>query len=79
MSAMAAAGDLAAIGCTQASEILYTPGVTLVGPLAEPFALATDYAAAVAAATRNAPAAREFCAMLVGSRASALRRRSGFL
>ena len=78
MAAMAAAGDPAAVGCTQASEILYTPGVVLVGPLPEPFALATDYSAAVAAASDRASAAREFCATLAGSPSRDLRRRSGF-
>ena len=79
MAAMAAAGDPAAVGCTQASEILYTPGVTLVGPLPEPFALATDYSAAVAAASERSSAAREFRAILTGSQSSELRRRSGFV
>ena len=79
MAAMAAAGDPAAVGCTQASEILYTPGVALVGPLPEPFALATDYSAAVAAARVRSSAAREFCAMLGGLPSAELRRRSGFL
>ena len=79
MAAMAAAGDPAAVGCTQASEILYTPGVALVGPLPEPFALATDYSAAVAASSDRASAAREFCTTLAGSQSRDLRRRSGFL
>ena len=79
MAAMAAAGDPDAVGCTQASEILYTPGVTLVGPLPEPFALATDYRTAVAAKSDRPSAAREFCALLGGSQSRALRQRSGFL
>ena len=79
MAAMAAAGDPDAVGCTQASEILYTPGVTLVGQLPEPFALATDYRTAVAAKSDRASAAWEFCALLGGSQSRALRRRSGFL
>ena len=79
MAAMAAAGDRAAVGCTQATEILYTPGVALVGPLPEPFALATDYSGAVVAASDRASAAREFCELLGGSQSRDLRRRSGFL
>ena len=79
MAALAAAGDPAAIGCTQASEILYTPGVTLVAPLPEPFALTTDYRAAVAAASDHASVAREFCETLCGSQSNALRLQSGFL
>jgi molybdate transport system substrate-binding protein len=79
MAAMAAAGDPEAVGCTQASEILYTPGVTLVGPLPEPFALVTDYGTAVAAKSNRVQAARKFCALLVGSQTRALREQSGFL
>jgi len=79
MRALAEAHEAGGVGCTQASEILYTPGVTLVGPLPEPFALATDYQAAVAAASDRVSAAREFCAMLGGSQSGILRRRSGFL
>ncbi len=40
------------IGCTQVTEILNTPGVTLVAPLPQEFELATIYTAAVA--TRSA-------------------------
>ena len=36
-----------AIGCTQVTEILYTPGVTLVGVLPPPFELTTLYSVAV--------------------------------
>lgn len=79
MAAMAAAGDPGAVGCTQASEILYTPGVTLVGPLPEPFALATDYRTAVAAKSNRVQTAREFCTLLGGSQSLAVRQRSGFL
>ena len=37
----------APIGCTQVTEILSTPGVTLVGPLPKQFELATVYTAGV--------------------------------
>jgi molybdate transport system substrate-binding protein len=33
MAALAAASEASPIGCTQVTEILYTPGVELVGPL----------------------------------------------
>ena len=45
-SPFAAIGE-GALGCTQVTEILYTPGLTLAGPLPEPFGLATAYAAGV--------------------------------
>lgn len=48
MRAMADASEPGVIGCTQVSEILYTPGVRLVAPLPAEFALATTYTAAIA-------------------------------
>ena len=48
MRALAESGAAGALGCTQVTEILYTPGLTLAGPLPEPFGLATVYAAGVA-------------------------------
>ena len=41
------------VGCTQITEIRYTPGVALVGPLPPEFELATVYTAAVAADARQ--------------------------
>lgn len=67
-----------AVGCTQVTEILYTPGVMLVAPLPSPFALTTVYAAAVATGADAAGLAREFIAMLTGPATRALRRASGF-
>jgi molybdate transport system substrate-binding protein len=48
MRALAEAADPDALGCTQATEIRYTPGISLVGALPAPIALATVYSAAVA-------------------------------
>jgi molybdate transport system substrate-binding protein len=47
MRAMADSGDPRAVGVTQCSEILYTPGVAWLGPLPSEFALATGYTAAM--------------------------------
>jgi molybdate transport system substrate-binding protein len=47
MQALARAQDARAIGCAQVTEILSTPGVTLVGPLPRQFELATVYTAGV--------------------------------
>lgn len=67
-----------AVGCTQVTEILYTPGVTLVAPLPAPFALATLYSAAVASRARDPGRARALVAMLTGPSALALRIAGGF-
>jgi len=78
MAALAASGENECLGCTQATEILYTDGVHLVGPLPEPFALATVYAVAACSTARDPRLARQFVAMLSGPEASALRRAAGF-
>jgi molybdate transport system substrate-binding protein len=80
MVAMASAPDgRGAVGCTQATEILYTTGVALVGPLPAPFELSTSYAVAVAAASLRAVPARQFCSLVCGPSTRALREASGFL
>jgi molybdate transport system substrate-binding protein len=66
------------VGCTQATEILATPGITLVGSLPEPHGLATVYTAAAGATPLNPDAARDFLARLTGDTSRALRTRSGF-
>jgi len=68
-----------AIGCTQISEILYTPGVALVGTLPAPFELATIYAAAVSTSAAPIAAARAFVERLTGASSQVLRRDGGFL
>jgi molybdate transport system substrate-binding protein len=78
MAALAADGA-GAIGCTQITEILYTPGVALVGPLPAPFTLSTLYSVAVAAASSDSRRAREFAARLAGDATRAQRETSGFL
>ncbi|HEX4233883.1 MAG TPA: substrate-binding domain-containing protein [Caldimonas sp.] len=78
MAALAAAGDRLAVGCTQATEIRYTPGLSLVGPLPEPCALATVYSAAIATVARNEPAARVLVALLAGPASATLRGAGGF-
>lgn len=67
MAALAREGSRGALGCTQVTEILYTPGVTLVGPLPAPFELSTRYALAIAARSRVPEAARAFAARLTSS------------
>ncbi len=78
MAEMARAGDLRALGCTQATEILYTRGVRLVGLLPKAFELATIYSAAVAMGAANASAAAAFVDALAAPANAALRKSGGF-
>ncbi len=66
------------IGCTQITEIRYTPGVMLAGPLPAGFELTTVYAIAVCKAARAPELARLFAAMLSGLDTRALREAAGF-
>jgi molybdate transport system substrate-binding protein len=67
-----------ALGCTQVTEIRYTPGVTLVAALPAPFELSTRYALAVATDAPSRELARAFAARLAGEEATRLRRDGGF-
>jgi molybdate transport system substrate-binding protein len=78
MRALAVAAVPGAIGCTQITEIRYTPGITLVGPLPEEFELATVYSVAVFAAAREPALARQFAEMLAGPAHRPLREEAGF-
>ncbi len=78
MKAMAECAEAGLIGCTQATEILFTEGVELVAPLPKEFELATVYTAAVCTKAGQPQAARELIAMLASAEFSALRRDCGF-
>jgi molybdate transport system substrate-binding protein len=78
MRELAARGDGAAIGCTQATEIRYTPGLDLVGALPPPFALSTVYSAAIAARAEDDDAARVLIELLAGPLSAGLRAAGGF-
>jgi molybdate transport system substrate-binding protein len=67
------------VGCTQATEILATPGVRLVSPLPSGFELETIYTAAVSARAKNAVGARAFVTALGAPASRALRERAGFV
>jgi molybdate transport system substrate-binding protein len=77
MAALAKAGP-GDVGCTQATEILYTPGLTLVGPLPPGFELATVYAAAACRLTAAPVAAHRFIDWLAGPRSLEARAACGF-
>jgi len=78
MAALASPGDPGAIGCTQATEILYTPGVELMGTLPPGFALATLYSAAVCRHARAPEGAQRLVDMLAGPASRAARELCGF-
>jgi molybdate transport system substrate-binding protein len=66
------------IGCTQITEINYTPGVALVGPLPMEFELATVYSVAAATTALQPDAARRLAQMLAGPESRELRNKGGF-
>jgi molybdate transport system substrate-binding protein len=72
-----AASKEKAIGCTQSTEIVATPGVKLVAPLPRGLDLETVYTAAVNMAGRRAPAAA-FLQRLVGYGSHDARAAAGF-
>ena len=82
MKAMAEAeGDLGTgglIGCTQITEIVYTPGVDLVAPLPKEFELATTYTAAVCASSTQPKSAAALIDLMASADTAALRLASGF-
>jgi molybdate transport system substrate-binding protein len=78
MAALAEHGAAGAIGCTQITEILYTPGLALAGALPEPFSLATVYSAGVSKTSNDHALATRFIAMLCGPETAAFRRSGGF-
>jgi molybdate transport system substrate-binding protein len=78
MAALAASATTRPIGCTQVTEIRYTPGVELVGVLPHQFELATIYAVAITAATRMPQIAQRFASLLASDSTRALRVAGGF-
>lgn len=78
MKEMAAASGPGLIGCTQVTEILYTPGVQLINVLPKKFELATVYTAAIATKAEQPQAARMMIDLLAAPAAAELRRSGGF-
>ncbi len=78
MAALAQAPEADAIGCTQVTEILITPGVRLSGLLPPPHELTTTYTAAVASDASEPELARALIAALTAPEAAATRRECGF-
>ncbi|WP_427183852.1 molybdate ABC transporter substrate-binding protein [Bordetella bronchialis] len=67
------------VGCTQVTEILYTPGVTLVGELPKEYGLSTVYTAACCAKSGDPARAMAFVEALGGPESLALRKQAGFV
>lgn len=78
MREMAQAKEAGLIGCTQKTEILYTPGVQWVDLLPKAYELATVYTAAVCTQTEQPQAAAMLIDMLVSPQAAQVRRHAGF-
>jgi molybdate transport system substrate-binding protein len=79
MRNLAASTAARPIGCTQSTEILNTPGVTLSGSLPPGCELATVYTAAVTTQSADPKRAQDLIDLLIGSEQRDLRERAGFL
>jgi molybdate transport system substrate-binding protein len=73
-----AASNGGAIGCTQITEIRYTPGIVLVGALPAEFELATVYSVGACAAARSPALARQFAQVIAAPENRAVREGAGF-
>ena len=78
MVALAQSAAPTPIGCTQITEIKFTQGVRLVGPLPREFELATVYSVAVWAGAQQPEIARRFARLLAGPEAASVRANVGF-
>lgn len=78
MAAMAQSSEAAAIGSTQKTEILSTPGVVWVAPLPAPHGLATVYTAAVCAKAAQPELAAQLVELLSGEAFARQRAACGF-
>jgi len=78
MRELARAARPGLLGCTQITEIKYTPGVTLVGPLPGDYALSTVYSVAVCTRAMQPQIAELFAEMLAGPPSQGLREAGGF-
>jgi len=79
MRSLAASDAVHPIGCTQSTEIIGSPGLKLVGPLPDEFALKTIYSAAIAAKAADVAIATAFVDLLAGAEQLPLRIKAGFL
>ncbi len=78
MTTMASSTGGNPLGCTQATEILYTAGVKLIGLLPPEFELSTLYTVSVPRRSNNTAAAQNLVAQLVNANTVATRQAAGF-
>lgn len=78
MAAMASSAEPHPIGCTQVTEINYTPGVELAAALPQEFELVTDYTLAICTRAREPQLAEKLAMLLTGAASAAVRRQGGF-
>ncbi|MGC1174478.1 molybdate ABC transporter substrate-binding protein [Polaromonas sp.] len=78
MQALSQAGDPGAIGCTQVTEIIFAPGVSLAAALPREFELATVYTAAVCSRSAQPEEATALIELLTSDEAAGLRSAGGF-
>jgi molybdate transport system substrate-binding protein len=78
MAALAAAPAEGSLGCTQVTEIIYTPGGESAGALPRKFELTTMYTAAVCSRSKNPQAAAAFVELLAGASTRGVRQEGGF-
>jgi molybdate transport system substrate-binding protein len=78
MRELAAATSPRPIGCTQVTEIRYTPGVGFAGLLPPQFELATVYTAAPTKQAADPALAARFIELVAGAGTKALRLQGGF-
>lgn len=78
MQALAQSSEPNAIGCTQATEIIFAPGVQLAASLPTEFELATVYTAAVSSKAAEPRAAAALIELLTSEEAAGLRSAGGF-
>jgi molybdate transport system substrate-binding protein len=79
MRHLSESGATTAIGCTQSTEILNTPGVVLCGALPPGYELATVYSAGVTSQSRQVADAKRLIALLTAAESRELRAGAGFL
>jgi molybdate transport system substrate-binding protein len=78
MAEMTKSKEANVIGCTQETEINYTPGVDLVGSLPKEFELATDYTLGLCTKAQQPELAQKLAALVAGPASAAIRRQGGF-
>lgn len=78
MQAMAQTQGAGLVGCTQVTEILFTPGVVLCGGLPKEFELATVYTAAACARAQDPQGAQALIDMMASDTARPVREAAGF-